>query len=384
MKTVLLNCSPIVSAIGVQKQPKLFYSVLALMLCCTLTYADDQIKISEDHLKNLGITVDKLQTAEQVPLFTAPAKVVIPPEHEFIISASQAGAVTKLNAAIGDTVKKGAVLAELNSSDLLSTQRLYLKALNELQLGSVFYQRDKKLLQEGVIADRRWQETKTQYQTVVSEADEHKQLLKIAGMSDADIEHLAKTHQLSGHLSLRSPITGVVLERMVSSGERLDSLAPIYRVADLSELWLEINVPQERINSLNIGDNVQIENSNITAVIRLLGKNVNPDNQTVLARAVIQGKPKNIRTGQSVTVQIIQNASLPTFKVPNTAIAQHERQSYIFVRTASGFVATLINVIGKRDENSIISGQLNADTKIATTGAVALKANWLGLGSEEE
>lgn len=383
MKTVL-NWSPIVLAMGVQKQLKLFHSVLVVMLCCTLAHADNQIKLSEDHLKNLGVTLGQLQTAEQVPLFTAPAKIVVPPEHEYVVSASQAGAVTKLNAAVGDTVKKGAVLAELNSSDLLTMQREYLKTMNELQLGTVFYQRDKKLVQEGVIADRRWQETQAQYHTFVSESNEHKQLLKIAGMSDADIAHLVKTHQLSGHLRLRSPIDGVVLERIVSSGERVDNLAPIYRIADLDELWLEINIPQERITSLNIGDSVQIENSDVTAVIRLLGKNVNPDNQTVLTRAVIQGKHTNIRTGQSVTVQLIQNTSLPIFKVPNSAIAQHEGQSYIFVRNASGFVATPINVIGKRAEDSIISGELNADRKIANTGAVALKANWLGLGSEAE
>lgn len=354
------------------------------LLCCSVAFADNQVKISDEHFKNLGVTLGKLQIADQVPLFSAPAKVVVPPEREYVVSASQAGAITKLNAAVGDTVKKGEVLAELNSSDLLTMQREYLKTLNELQLGTTVYQRDKKLAQEGVIADRRLQETQSQYRTFLSESDEHKQLLKIAGMGDADIARLIKTHQLSGHLRLRSPITGVVLERLVSSGERVDNLAPIYRIADLNELWLEINVPQERISNLNIGDSVQIENTDVTAVIRLLGKNVNTENQTVLARAVIQGKPSKIRTGQSVTIQIIQNASLPMFKVPNSAIIQNEGQSYIFVRNASGFVTTPVNVIGKHAEDSIISAELSADTKIASTGAVALKANWLGLGSEAE
>ncbi|CAG1770376.1 partial Cobalt-zinc-cadmium resistance protein CzcB, partial [uncultured bacterium] len=355
-----------------------------LLLCCSVAHADNQIKITEEHFKNLGVTVTKLQAAQQVPLLTAPAKVVVPPEHEFVVSATQSGSIIKLHAAIGDTVKKGQVLVELNSSDLLTMQREYLKALNELQLGSVFYQRDKKLLQEGVIADRRWQETQAQYRTFISEADEHKQLLKIAGMTDEDIARLVKTHQLSGHLSLRSPITGVIMERMAAIGERIDSLAPVYRVADLNELWLEINVPQERVHDVHINDSVQIENTDITANIRLLGQNVNPDNQTVLARAVIQGKPAHVRTGQSVNIQIIQNSSLPIFKVPNSAIIQHEGQSFIFVRNSSGFLARLVNVIGKQGEDSIITGELEQETKIANTGAVALKANWLGLGSDEE
>ena len=97
--------------------------------------------------------------------------MVIPSTHEYIVSASQAGLITKLNAAMGDKVKKGEVLAQLNSPDLLSMQRLYLKAVSEMQLGSLTYQRDKKLLADGVIAERRWQETHSQYNAFVSEAE---------------------------------------------------------------------------------------------------------------------------------------------------------------------------------------------------------------------
>jgi cobalt-zinc-cadmium efflux system membrane fusion protein len=309
--------------------------------------------------------------------------VVIPPTQEYIVSASQAGLITKLNAALGDKVKKGEVLVELNSPDLLSMQRLYLKALSELQLSSVFYQRDKKLLQEGVIADRRWQETQAQYNAFVSEADEHKQLLQSAGMTDSEISHLAKTHRLSSLHSLHAPITGVIMERMAVAGERIGNLAPIYRIANLDELWLEINIPQERVGSLKIGDEVQIENTDITAKISLLGQSVNPENQTVVARAIIQGKPSTIRAGQRINIQIIQSSDSPIFKVPNTAIAQNNNQSFIFVRNKEGFAVTPITVIGKQGEESIISGDLADGTDIAIQGAVALKANWLGLGGAE-
>jgi cobalt-zinc-cadmium efflux system membrane fusion protein len=356
---------------------------LLSLLFCPVTHAENSVKISEQHFANLGVTLGKLQAASQVPLLTAPAKVVVPPEHEYVVSASQAGIITKLNVAIGDSVKKGEVLVELNSPDLLSMQRLYLKALSELQLGSVFYQRDKKLLQEGVIADRRWQETQAQYHAFLSEADEHKQLLESTGMTDSEITQLSKTHHLSSQLRLHAPITGVIMERMAVAGERIDGLAPIYRVANLDELWLEMNIPQERVGGLKVGDAVQIENTDITAKISLLGQSVNPENQTVLARAIIKGKPTTIRSGQRLNIQIVQASNTPIFKVPNVAIAQNEGKSFVFVRNKEGFTVTPITVIGKQGEDSIISGELSADDDIAIQGAVALKANWLGLGSEE-
>lgn len=366
------------------------YSFLLLLnflggaiLFCPPVIAENAIQISEDHFNNLGVTLGKLESVKQIPVLTAPAKVVVPSTKEYIVSASQAGLITKLNAAIGDKVKKGEVLAQLNSPDLLSMQRLYLKALSEMQLGSLSYQRDKKLLADGVIAERRWQETRSQYNAFVSEVDEHRQLLEIAGMTAGEIDHLGKTHQLSGQLNVHSPISGIVLERMAVAGERIDILAPLYRIANLDELWLEINIPHERIGSIKVGDQVLIENTPIRAEITLLGQSVNPENQTLLARATIKGKQSIVRAGQTINTQIIQSSDKAIFKVPNAAIAQNEGKFFIFIRNRDGFKVSPITVIGKQGEESIISGDLTGNEDIAIKGAVALKANWLGLGSSE-
>ena len=353
-----------------------------------LEATENTIVISQDYVNNLGIILGKLTSAKQIPLLTAPAKVVIPPAHEYIVSASQAGLISKLNAALGDTVKKGQILAQLNSPDLLSMQRLYLKAVSEMQLSELSYQRDQKLAAEGVIAERRWQETNSLHNTFVSEVNEHKQLLEIAGMTSEEINRLTKTRQLSSQLSVHAPISGVIMDRMAVAGERMDILAPLYRIANLDELWLEINIPHEHIGQIKVGDQVHIENRPIDAEITLLGQSVNPENQTLLARATIKDSKDlikqhaSVRAGQSINTQIIQASDKPVFKVPNTAIAQNDGLAYIFIRTQDGFSISPITVIGKQGDESIISGNLSGEESIAIKGAVALKANWLGLGAE--
>lgn len=351
-------------------------------LFCPPLIADDTIQLSEEHFGNLGVTLGKLEPVSQIPVLYAPAKVVIPPTHEYIASASQPGLITRLNVAVGDKVKKGEVLAEINSSDLLSMQRLYLKARSELASGLLAYQRDKKLLENGVIAERRWQETRSQYNAFVSEEDEHRQLLEIAGMSNHDINQLSKTHKLSGQLNIVAPVSGVVIERLAVSGERVDNLAPLYRIGVLDELWLEIAIPQERIGSIKTGDKVLIENASVSAEISLMGQSVNPENQTLLARAIVKNAQSMLRAGQKINIQIIHDAN-GAFKVPNAAIAQNAGKSYIFTRTSTGFQVSPIAIIGKQGDESIITGSLTDNEAIAFNGAVALKANWLGLGSDE-
>jgi cobalt-zinc-cadmium efflux system membrane fusion protein len=372
----------------------LYLLSFALILTCP-GYAgavnpENAIKLSPEHIRNLGVTLGKPVPVEQIPVLFAPAKVVVPSGHDYLVSASQPGLITKLNASIGDKVNKGDVLAQLNSPDLLSLQRLYLKAESELRLGRLSYQRDKKLLEEGVIAERRWQETRSLYQAFESEASEHRQLLKIAGMSDAEIDRLKKTHRLSGLLNVYAPISGTVIERLATAGSRVDILAPLYRIANLDELWLEISIPQERIADVKIGDRVLIEQSQkekagqaVMARISLLGANVNPENQTVLARAVIEGKQTAVRPGQRINIQIVHPADMTVFKMPNEAIAQNAGQSYIFIRSREGFLVRPVEIMGKQGEETIIRGDFSGDEDIAITGAVALKANWLGLGSDE-
>ncbi len=362
--------------------------ILIALLLLSSNYAianDKEIKITRVQFYNLGVKTDTLKPIKQIPLLYAPAKVVIPPNQEYIVSAAQAGLISKLDVTLGDKVKKNQILAHINSPDLLSLQRQFLKANNQKYLALAGYQRDKKLLQEGVISDRRWQESRSRYNTFSAEANEAKQLLEIAGMSANDIKKLARSRRLTSRLNVYSPIKGFVLERMVTAGERLDILAPLYRIANLDQLWLEIQIPQERISNIKIGDQVQIENTAITAKISLLGQSVDAHNQTILARAIIDGSQSTLRAGQNINTQIIQSSNKPSFIVPNAAIAQNEGQAYLFIRNSTGFIASPVQVIGKQKNNSVIIGNqdLKTETEIAIRGAVALKATWLGLGSDE-
>lgn len=338
--------------------------------------AENAVQLTAPQIENLGIVQGKLARINEIPVLYAPANVLIPPNNEYVVSASQAGIINQLNAALGDEVKKGDVLAQIDSPSLLSLQSNYLKAASALQLANSAYQRDKTLAQEGIIAARRVQETQSQFNTANLDVQEAKRLLEIAGGS--------ANGQLNSHLAIRSPISGSVIERMAVVGTRIDNLTPLYRVANLQTLWLEIAIPQERIADVKIGDSVKIDNTNLTAQISLLGQNVSVENQTVLARAIVQNAQKQIRAGQRLNVQISKTTTQKVFNVPNTSIAQNDGKAFVFVRNETGFEAKPISIVGKKDDETIIGGDFSGNETIALKGAAVLKANWLGLGSSEE
>lgn len=360
--------------------------VLIVLVICFLSMplcAEQQINISDAQIYNLGIKLGKLETIKSVPLLDAPAIVSIPPAHEYVVSTSYAGWVSQINASVGDEVKKGQVLASIKSAELLALQQHHLSSINDLQLAKADFVRDQQLYKEGVIADRRWLQTKTSYNVFMAHFNETRQLLEISGVAEKDINILEKRRKLSSQLKIVAPISGVLLERNVTAGERIDALAPLFRVASLDTLWLDISVPQQHIAQVHIGDQVVIENLGTTARIFLLAKNVDKQNQTILVRAEIIDTQDNIRLGQMVNVKISQSSAQPLFKVPNSALAQASGVTYLFARTASGFAAQPVRVVGREANDSIIRGDLPVGNEIAVKGAVALKANLLGLGGDE-
>jgi membrane fusion protein, heavy metal efflux system len=370
-------------------QRLLLLGTLSLAIFIPISWAESNfIRLSQQHIDNLGIKIGKLEPASHIPLFTAPAKVVVPPAHDFIVSSALAGLVVKMNVSVGDKVTKGEVLGLVSSPDLLTHQGHYLKAVGALKLASATYNRDKNLRKEGVVSGRDEQEAFSRYNAAMVEANEAKQLLQIAGMSAAEFKQLDNTGRLVSQLNVRSPITGRVLERMVVSGARVDTMAPLYRVANLDELWLEINIPQDYVDDVKIGDRVQVENAWAEAEIKVLGQSVNPENQTILARAVIKDSQSkanqpSVRVGQKVTIQHLQTTGAEPYKLPDTAIAHYDGKTYIFVRVKDGFKLSQVTILGKQSEGSVIAGDFTGKEEVAVNNAAALKATWLGLGGGE-
>jgi cobalt-zinc-cadmium efflux system membrane fusion protein len=344
---------------------------------------ENQINLSRLQRYNLGIKVGGLTPIEKVPLLNAFAIVTIPPNQDHIVSTSQAGLVNRLYKTVGDKVKKGQLLAQIDSYELLALQRDYLHAYSEQQLARIRFQRDQKLLEGGIIAYKRLQSTRARYNSTDIDVNATRQLLVIAGMSAKQIQHLTQTQQLNSQFTIYAPMSGVILKKMGVEGQRLDRLAPLYRIANLTQLWLEINIPQEQVSLVKINDLVTIKDSKAQAQISLLAENVNVKNQSVLARAVIKNQHSSLKVGQNVNINIHHSHQQIAYQVPNVAIAQRKGVAYIFVQIATGFLAQPVKIIGKQEKHTIIISELTGSEQIALRGAVALKASWIGLGDED-
>lgn len=358
-------------------------SILFAALALPSLALETLVKITPEQEQHIGIRTQKPVPIASVPLARAPARVSLPPQNEHIVSAAQAGLVQQVDVAIGVKIRQGQVLARIQSPGLLALQRDVLDADTNYTLAKAKLNRDTTLLKEGIISQMRFQETQSAYERYATGLKEAEQVLTAAGAGAADIQELKKSRKLNSYMSVTSPTDGVILERMVTAGQRVDVLAPLFRVGKLDELWLEIDMPQERLHELRLGDKVEIENTPYTARIAHIGQSVNPGSQSALVRGVIEGKPADIRPGQNVNVQISHASTDRLFRLPLSALVNHEGKSYVFARSATGFAALPVAVASTEERHVVIHEGLQGNEDIAVQGVAALKATWTGIGGDE-
>jgi cobalt-zinc-cadmium efflux system membrane fusion protein len=345
----------------------------------------ESLRLSPAEIDNLGIRFESPLPATEVAAAEATARVIVPPTGEAVIGAPLSGLLTALKVEVGDPVVRGQGLAEIMSPDFLALQREFLDALNTHRLAQTELDRDRQLHEEGIISVRRLQETTTRSMIASTSLNEHRQLLRIAGLTEREIAALESTQTLLESLEIRAAMEGVIVERMATTGQHMDSMAPVYRIADLSELWLQINVPQEQVAGVSSG--MRVVGESFAAVVTTIGRSIDPATQSIVVRARVTDGAMALRPGQFVAVRIVAGsteAAQDVWKISAAAVTRSQDMHFVFVAEDSGVEVRLVEVASVSGGEAIITNGLSGSESVAVSGIAALKAMWSAQGDEDK
>lgn len=350
----------------------------ALLVAAGTAHSAHEIAIGQEQMERIGISLAPVEAAESYVTDHLPARVSIPPQQVHVISAPRGGLVTALTAAESDEVKAGQVLAHIESPGLVGLQRELLQASTQLRLAQAEQRRNQQLFDKKTVSERSYLESQSGLDEAAALVDERRQVLLLAGMTPEAVAELERARRLSSMLELRSPIDGVVVEVPAVLGERVEDSQPLYRIARLEPLWLEIGAPLDRLSGAEPGGVVEIPCDRGEAHVSLIGRKVDPANQTVLVRAEATGAGDCLRPGQFVEVRLQLSGSVEQFRVPSSAITRIGDTPMVFVHEAAGFAPVSVGIITREGGFSIVTGGLEAGSRVAASGIAYLKAVWTG------
>ncbi len=331
------------------------------------------IKIDPTMVQNIGVKTEEVQKRRLSKMIRTVGTVAVDETKQYAVNTKIMGWVEKLYVNYtGQTVKKGQPLLELYSPELVSTQEEYLTALR--------YQK--------ALSNSQVNETRAGSEKLVESVRRRLQLWDI---TDAQIADLEKTGKPRHTLTFYSPADGFVMEKTVVEGASVMTGMDLFRIADLSTVWVMADIYEYELPWLQVGSSAQLElpyipGKTFTGKVTFVYPMLAMESRTAKVRLEFANSRGEIQLRPEMfgTVRINSEMAKETIAVPEQAILQSggsllavvaQDGGYFDVRevkgglVADGYIQILEGL--KEGEQLVVSSQFLIDSESNLRSAVA-------------
>lgn len=336
----------------------------------------ERIAMTDEQVKAAGITMEAAGRATIRTTLQLPGQIGFNEDRTAHIVPRVAGVVDSVRADLGQSVRRGQVLAVI-SSPAVSEMRSGLQAATKrAQLARATYEREKKLWEEKISPLQDVQQAEQVLREAeIAVANASQQLQAVGAAADAGSLN---------RFELRAPFDGIIVEKHISLGEAVREDASVFTLSDLSTVWAGIDVPGRDIDRVRVGSKVTVRSSAseqaATGTVSYLGSLLGEQTRTAKARVTL-GNPQGAwRPGLFVTVELVTGEAPAAMTVPADAVQQFEDKPTVFVQVPGGFLAQPVET-GRSDGQRVeILRGLQPGATVAAQGSFVLKSE-AGKGS---
>ncbi len=325
----------------------------------------------------------------------ATGKILVSEDRMANIGPVHEGRLVRLYAGQGSNVKKGQKLADLESADIDQAEADYLKALAdyenarrtsvaEVKLAQATYDRTKMLYEKTITAGKNLQAAEHDLEVAKALADSTvagtraaltaaRRHLRILGLKESDVDALVNKPNLAAVFSLTSPIGGIVVERNATIGATVGTDANLFKIIDISRVWIDANVFEKDLERVRRGQEVKVSvpafpGSSFAGKVILISSVVDPETRTVKVRTEVPNPDSKLKPDMFANVEIITDMHRTAISIPQSALLNDGGQTVVFVAAGSDYQKRTVTAgIQSNDRVEILDG-LQAGDKVVVKG----------------
>jgi len=332
----------------------------------------DLVRIDPVMLRDLHITTAKVETRPGAESASVPAELGVPEDAYAEVGSPVAAQAMRVSVTGGQPVKRGQVLAELQSLELGRSRGAFGEARARVDLARKALERKRGLAAERITPLREVQEAEADLRSAEASLASAGAALQAMGA--------AATEEGGALLELRSPLAGTVIERRLIQGQVVEPSQTLFRIGSLSTLWLVAHAPERDAVRVPSGARARVAipalpGQALRARVLLVGSQVEMTSRTIPVRLELSNPAGALRPGMSATVWLPVGDDSPVLALPAGALQRLGDQWCVFVPQAEGVFE--VRAVGRgRDlggEAEIVSG-LDPGERVVVEGAFLLKA----------
>jgi membrane fusion protein, heavy metal efflux system len=318
------------------------------------------------------------------------------------LAANVRGRVASIPVDLGQSVRRGDALLELESVELGRAREEFLREASALRVAARAYERARALVAAKAISEGEFQTREGEYLTRKATAQAAERTLHLLGEADDEIARLRKAVESNDplpsgdapRLVLRAPFAGRVIERKVTPGSLVEALQPLVTVADLSRVWVFLQAYEKDLALLSRGVPVSLRTEAFPQEafkgrVDYVGSVVDEKTRTVRLRASVDNRQERLRPGMFVKAQLDvpkpETEEKAVLAVPQAALQTLEGRTMLFVQPKPGvFVRRAVETGHSFEGFTEILGGIKRGDVVVTEGSFVLKSEFAKASLAEE
>jgi len=327
--------------------------------------------------KQNGVVVTQVTKQRLAGAISATGKVEANADRIAHVSPRISGKIVSVKASLGDSVAAGQVLATLDSVELGEALSRYQQSKTKLALAQSNMDRVKILVDKKIAARKEILQAETDYRMAQTELSTDEERLMLYGVSAASL----KGEQKRPLLPVRSPIGGIITEKHAIVGELSDPATSLYTVADLSSVWVMVDIHEKDLAKVRRGQNATVvvgafPDMKFRGRINYLADVVDEGTRTVKARVEVANPGRKLKPEMFATVELAMAGDAPpVLAVPEDAVQELNGKKVVFVAESDTEFASRDVALGRASGGmvEVLSGVKEGE-RYAAKGAFLLKS----------
>jgi len=317
-----------------------------------------EIKVSPERAQLLGIRSVPVGSGFTAGTVHTVGRVAIDERRREVVQTRYEGYIEKLYVDFtGKPVRKGQPLLAIYSPELVAAQKEYVVAVGA----------------QGRLGDS---SVPGVAKGGAELAEAARQRLRALGLGPEDIAALDKTGTARRTVTVVSPVSGIVVQKLSVEGMKVSPADRLYEIADLSHVWILAEVYEKDLGAVRVGAPVRVSLStppggDWRGIVRFVSPTVKPDTRTVEARIDVDNHGGALKPDMFVDVSL-EAASTPALTVPDTAIIPTGERTLVFVDKGDGQYEPREVALGAR-----VAGGYEVRRGLSAGERVVVSANFL-------
>ena len=297
------------------------------------------------------------------------------------ISSPLQGRVVEVRAHLGDRVKAGAVLLVVDSPDIAQAYSEFVKEDSELQYATRSHELAKDLYSNKALPLKDLKQAENELVKARAEFRRAKERLLSLRIPAEEVNKPLDKQQITSRFEMKSPLTGIVVERMVTPGQSVggDANQVLFTVADLDMLQVVADVYERDLALVKEGQFAKVKvgaypDVDFPATVAAVGDVVDPASRTIKLRAWVNNPDHRLKPEMFARLHIQVGDSTRILVVPKEAVLESDGKQFVFVvEEANRYIKREVKVANFTPDQMRVLDGLTPGQRIVTKGAVLIK-----------